>query len=51
MNNYEQSSVIEVGPATDLIRGAKIWAVYWIDSLLYVDAIDLWVADIDETDD
>lgn len=51
MNNYEQSKVVEVGPASDIIRGAKIWAVSWIDSMLYVDAIDLWVADIDETDD
>ena len=51
MNNYEQSRVAEVGPASDIIRGAKIWAVVWIDSLLYVDALDIWVMDIDETDD
>lgn len=51
MNNYEQSRVMEIGPASDVIRGAKIWAVHWIDSQLYVDALDLWVMDIDETDE
>ena len=51
MNKYELSSVVEVGPASVIIRGAKIWAVSWIDSLLYIDALEIYVLDIDETDD
>ncbi len=50
MNNYEGSRVVEVGRASDVIRGAKIWALLWIDSEAYVNFIDLYVEDIDETD-
>ena len=51
MNNYEHSRVVEVGPASDIIRGAKLWAPYMIDSQLVVEAVDIYALDIDETDD
>jgi hypothetical protein len=51
MNNYEHSRVVEVGPASNLIRGVKIWADFWIDSESLINWIDLWINDIDETDE
>lgn len=51
MNNYEGSRVVGVGRASDVILGAKIWVLLWIDSEAYINFLDLWVEDIDETDD
>lgn len=52
MNNYELANVTEIGRAANIIQGAKIWVVNFIDSQGWIDALDLWVAnDLDETDD
>ncbi len=51
MNNYERSRVVELGRASDLIRSAKIWAPFWIDSEAIINYFDLWIDDIDESDD
>jgi hypothetical protein len=52
MNNYELANVTEIGQAANVIQGAKIWVVNFIDSQGWIDALDLWVAnDLDETDD
>ncbi len=51
MNNYEQSSVIQLGPASNVIQGAKLWVEFWIDSDLFIHWLDLWINDIDETDE
>lgn len=51
MNNYERSNVVVVGPASHVIRGAKIWVEFWIDSDLLICWLDLWVGDIDESDE
>jgi hypothetical protein len=51
MNNYERSRVVELGRASDVIRSAKIWALLWIDSEAIINRLDLWVEDIDESDD
>lgn len=51
MNNYEGSKVVEIGRASDVIRSAKIWALLWIDSDAIINRLDLWIEDIDESDD
>ena len=50
MNNYESPDVAEVGSAGKLIRGSKIWFLFFIDTQFYIDTMDLPWDDIDETD-
>lgn len=51
MNNYEQSRIVEVGRASDVILGMKMLVMWFIDSLALINAMDIYIEDIDETDD
>ena len=51
MNNYEQSRVVDLGPASNVIRGAKLCIEFWVDTFLMINYLDLWLGDIDETDE
>ena len=54
MNNYEFAKVTEIGRAADIIQSMKIYAPFWVDTMAYVNAIDIWSGggdDLDESDD
>ena len=51
MNNYALANAVELGRASSVILGSKVWLLMWLDTQMIIHMVETWLGDdIDETD-